>query len=580
MHSAPSSNASSRVPASLPAKGGSPQGALRAATLDDPWYYLHNVTTVLDWVECHHADLWTAAELQRFASFRQLSRAAQALLTRLMMRTHVEFRVGSLHYPELGTACQAALDELVTAAWLEQDPALDVATLGRLLRHDELYQACQAQGLNETLPRSATKTRWLAALQARAGGQAKPLAQWWPATTDRVVVVPAEVQAWFRRVRLMFFGNLRQDWSEFVITELGHQRYAAVAFEPASRAFSSRDDVDHYLILADLQQQLADGVALETIWAAVPPPSANAWLAHRRSRVLLALGRQAARHEQSDLALAALEASAHPEAQVRALRLRERHDSPQELWTRLETARAQSWPAEVASALDRLTQRTARRLGRSWSPPARSEPPRRVLRLRPDGQPVELAVARALSDSEVQSRYVENHLFPGLLALLCWPAVYAALPGAFFHPFQAGPADLYRPDFAQRRSALLAECLATLEQGSYHAVLRQRWHHYRGVRSALVNWAVLDLPLLELALSCVPASVLRAVCLRLLDDLRHHSRGMPDLVRFWPEQRRFALVEVKAPGDRLQDHQRAWLGFFQAQGVAVEVCHVEWIADA
>ena len=27
------------------------------------------------------------------------------------------------------------------------------------------------------------------------------------------------------RLRLMFFGNLRQDWAEFVLTELGLQRF-------------------------------------------------------------------------------------------------------------------------------------------------------------------------------------------------------------------------------------------------------------------------------------------------------------------------------------------------------------------
>jgi hypothetical protein len=42
----------------------------------------------------------------------------------------------------------------------------------------------------------------------------------------------------------MFFGNLHQDWSEFVLSDLGIFRYEAVALDAASRAFQSRADVD------------------------------------------------------------------------------------------------------------------------------------------------------------------------------------------------------------------------------------------------------------------------------------------------------------------------------------------------
>jgi hypothetical protein len=36
---------------------------------------------------------------------------------------------------------------------------------------------------------------------------------------------------------------------------------------------------------------------------------------------------------------------------------------------------------------------------------------------------------------------------------------------------------------------------------------------------------------------------------------------MPDLIQFWPEQGRYRMVEVKGPGDRLQDNQLRWLEF-------------------
>ncbi|HAB09157.1 MAG TPA: hypothetical protein DCE38_11965, partial [Alcanivorax sp.] len=50
----------------------------------------------------------------------------------------------------------------------------------------------------------------------------------------------------------------------------------------------------------------------------------------------------------------------------------------------------------------------------------------------------------------------------------------------------------------------------------------------------------------------------------------------PDLIQFWPAQRRYRMVEVKGPGDRLQDNQRRWLDFFIARDLPVAVCQVTW----
>ncbi|WP_444679438.1 VRR-NUC domain-containing protein [Halomonas sp. E19] len=37
-------------------------------------------------------------------------------------------------------------------------------------------------------------------------------------------------------------------------------------------------------------------------------------------------------------------------------------------------------------------------------------------------------------------------------------------------------------------------------------------------------------------------------------------------------------MEVKGPGDRLQDNQRRWLAHFHAHGIPVAVCQVVWSA--
>ncbi len=156
----------------------------------------------------------------------------------------------------------------------------------------------------------------------------RPLKSWWPESTERVVRLT--VMATCDRLRLMFFGNLRQDWSEFVLSELGHQRFEAVAFDDDSRAFRRREEVDAYLVLHRLRQRLDEGEAVAPLAEALPPAPANRWLASRRARLCIALGRQAEREGQVSRALSLYARAGWPvgtgsaEGRIRLLRLAER----------------------------------------------------------------------------------------------------------------------------------------------------------------------------------------------------------------------------------------------------------------
>jgi hypothetical protein len=39
------------------------------------------------------------------------------------------------------------------------------------------------------------------------------------------------------------------------------------------------------------------------------------------------------------------------------------------------------------------------------------------------------------------------------------------------------------------------------------------------------------------------------------------------------------MIEVKGPGDRLQDNQKRWIDFCAEQQMPVAVCHVEWYGN-
>ncbi len=561
-----------------------------AAPLDDPFYYLTNFEFVLAWVAERHGDLLGEAEWGFYVAFAALPRASRALLVRMVMRKGEHFRPSRLAYPEIDAEAgdtEAALAPLVAAGLVEAAPALELATLFAQLRLPELRQALAEEIRAAGLPPAAGKSVLREALLARDASP-QPLAAWWPEAPEGVVRLT--VMATCDRLRLMFFGNLRQDWSEFVLAELGHQRFEAVPFGVDARAFRHREEVDAYLALHALRGRLEEGEAPVELAAAVPERPANPWLASRHARLCLALGRQAERQGEGGLALSLYGRAGWPapaasgEGRIRLLRLAERRGETRKALALAEPLARLTHDEAEAQALDRLLPRLRRRLGLSpRAISAEPAPERFTLRL-PGPAWVEGAVRDHLHHEAAPVHYVENTLITGLFGLLCWEVLFAPLPGAFFHPFQSGPADLYREDFVARRREGFDACLARLEDGRYRQAILDNWRMKAGIANPFVHWGALTEELLEQALECIPAEHLRACFERLLGNLRANRAGLPDLIQFLPEaptgKPRYRLIEVKGPGDRLQDNQRRWLAFFRHRGIPAVVCHLEWLTPA
>lgn len=552
------------------------------ADLANPLYYLENMETVVGWVLSHHGDLLTTAEQQRLAAFRQLSVPARALLTRMVMRSGELFRSEKLRYAELGVPETLALAELAAADWLDTEPQLSLDDLFRLFTLMELRpafaSALKAAGEHANLPKAQMRDTLLPHFPGS-------LTVFGWLGRDEKPVVRLKTMALFDRIRLMFFGNLRQSWSDFVLVELGHQRYEPVTFTPDSRAFQRRSEVDLYLAMHQCRERLDEGVPAREVWPEVPASSDNAWLTSRRDRLLLELGRQAERQGDRELALQAFGASGHREAGLKQLRLLERMKRHREAWAMGSEWQKQDLSDAEAQGLARILKRLARRLGET-PPPASIQPPIPEFTLtlpKPALGSVEFAVQQHLWEDDAPVFYVENTLINGLFGLLCWRTIFESVPGAFFHPFHVGPADLTREDFVGRRQASFDQCFACLRDGSYRDRILANYRAKHGTTNPFVIWPVITEELLNLALDCIPPEDLERLFRRLLLNIREHRSGFPDLIRFLPgttaSDRRYEMIEVKGPGDRLQDHQIRWLEFFVGEGISASVCYVRWLGN-
>jgi tetratricopeptide (TPR) repeat protein len=542
--------------------------------LENPFYYLENFRQVLAWVGERHGDLLDDRERSFLQSFKEVPQTSQALLVRMVMRKGSVFRASKLRYAEIGCPLEAAA-ALIEQDWIDANPTLDLAQLFGLLKKDELVKV-----FGPSASSGQRKSDLLQALLTEHA-QPKPFASWCEALGETAFSL--NISDFCDRLRLMFFGNIHQDWTEFVLADLGIFRYEQVSFSAASRAFHSRDDVDAYLYLHRCRERFEAGDMLDEVLADIPrAPYANEWLENRRGKLLLALGRQYERIGDLQQALRLHAANRYPGARERAIRVLERCGQP-EVALRL-ASEAQNAPESEheAQQLQRILPRLRRVLGTPSirrSAVAEAECIDLVLP-RQVGMSVEQAVREHLSRGEAPVYYVENALINSLLGLLCWDAIFAPLPGAFFHPFHAGPADLARPDFYSRRAGLFDACLAKLGTGEYRDCISRMFQQKFGVQSQFVSWGLFDEQLLEQALDCLSAAHLQACFQRILLDVPNHRSGLPDLIQFWPGEHRYRMIEVKGPGDRLQDNQKRWIDFALRHGMPIAVCYVQWAEDA
>jgi hypothetical protein len=556
--------------------------------LENPFYYLENFQLVLAWLDQRYADLLNEEEQRFIAGFPALPQASRALFTRMVMRKGCLFRAHKLNYDEIGDTAAAAM-ELLPTGWVRSDPPLTIAQLFDLLQKPEIALLFHLSAAEKSL----RKQDQLDLLQARYP-EARPFSDWCSLATGQAHAALAAEQVYeilnkelCERLRLMFFGNFRQDWSEFVLSDLGIYQYEKVEFTPASRGFRERRDIDDYLALHRCRELFREREAADPaddiLGQLRSTMLENDWLASRRDKLLFQVGQHIERQQDWDTAFSIYAGCGYPGARVRSIRVLEKRGDIALAYQRLSEAERACESEAERQHLQRIAPRLRRKLGLARGAAKATSPVERldVCVPVPAGPwHVEGVVRDHLAHEDAPVFYVENTLINSLFGLLCWNAVFKPLPGAFFHPFHRGPADLHSADFQRRRAAEFNACLGQLETTAYRDTILRNYSAKRGIQSPFVSWEILDPGLLALALDCIPATHMRKWFDRMLADLQSNCTGFPDLIQFWPAEKRYNMIEVKGPGDRLQDNQKRWIDYCAQHGMPVTVCYLQWLEAA
>ncbi len=544
--------------------------------LENTFYYLDNFHRVLEWIGERYCDLLTDEEQAFIGMFQGMPQCARALFVRMVMRKGTVFRASKLSYAEIGCTVEAAR-HLLPTGWIAHDPVLSIDELFDLLSKPEICAVFRLS-LHE---KGARKAEQLAALRPQFA-DARAFSSWYRDSGDnayRIAVKPL-----CDRLRLIFFGNLRQDWTEFVLSDLGVTRFEQVEFSPSSRGFRSRRDVDDYLELHRCKEGFEAGAPLAEVLASLPGGAfENEWLNSRRERLLFQIAQSVEKQRDWDQAYRLYARTGFPGARARAIRVLEKSGQYGPAYTLLSAAQRAPESDAEAQQLLRIAPRLRRKLGHEKPAARRAHAVDRFdlsLPLPHAERWVEGAVRDHLQQPDAPVFYVENTLINALFGLLCWRAIFSAIPGAFFHRFHRGPADLHSADFQRRRAAEFRACLEQLDDGRYRDTIRATFQAKQGIASPFVAWDALHEELIEMALACIPAAHLKKWCERILLDIQANRSGFPDLIQFWPAETRYRMIEVKGPGDRLQDNQLRWIDYCAEHGMPVSVCYLQWVGQA
>ncbi|MBN7799071.1 VRR-NUC domain-containing protein [Parahaliea mediterranea] len=545
-----------------------------------PRYYRDNFLALCRTVEAQYGDLLTADERDWLAGFRALTVQAQCLYLRLVSRVGPWFRPRRLDYAEIGSL-SAPLAELRAAGYLVAAEVLAVEELGRL------YTRAELGGL---FPRA------LRGLRGDKRAALAAIAQWSEAEGADLLAVargadgeaPVAATGLDRMecLQLLFFGNRRQSLTDFILSDLGVATYHPYRLDRAHRLFPDRPSVEDYLAcgrLADhyaVLREAGDDAGIVALARSLLDISVNHCASERRWwRLFNRVARQLERCGELDTALSLYRRSALHPARERAARVLEAQQDWRGAIALCREILDTPWGEEEREAARRILPRVQRRAGDTPARRPRDSFARLDLSLERAAERVELAAARALAADWAAVYYVENTLVNGLFGLAFWEEMFSPVAGAFHNPYQAVPADMYDGGFYRNRRSMLDRRLERLAEADLAAELGAAYRRYQGLQCHWVHWRALPLALVEAALARIPASHLLAMWRRMLFDPGECRRGFPDLLALGERPGEYCMIEVKGPGDALQESQKRWLRFFGEQDIPAAVAWVRWRDD-
>ena len=195
-------------------------------------YYHENVNELLAFVTTNYWQLLDHREKHFFTLYQSLGKSAQQLYCRLLMRTRDHFRVSKTVYPEIDNL-NDALSELTDCDFCTSADSDNVQSWVGQFTRDEMLCA---------LP-STMRNQW----QLNSGDASDLLLQkdlFGVTPVDLLLQTDSVYRVYYKdafiNFQLLFFGDLYQDISAFILRDLGLTHYETTLHQGLPLPFSNR----------------------------------------------------------------------------------------------------------------------------------------------------------------------------------------------------------------------------------------------------------------------------------------------------------------------------------------------------
>ncbi len=302
------------------------------------------------------------------------------------------------------------------------------------------------------------------------------------------------------------------------------------------------------------------------------------YVKRKADRTCNRIARQLERLKHLDLAAQCYATSQEAPATERRIRILEKQNDLKGALALCEHLLHNSHHPDELTFAERFYEKLKKKLGQPIQTSALYQPETIQLELAKPELAIELTVAEHFQQRGDSALYLENSLFCGLFGLWFWEIIFAPVKDAFFNPFQRAPRDLNSPEFYSKRKTVLEDRLEALHQSDWQQQMKKAAQTKRGLANVFVNWDYLSDEIIDLLLQRIPPHHLKAVFGRMIKAPGLYRNGFPDLI-VMPEQGGYYLLEVKGPGDTLQNNQIHWFKLFAQHTIPAKLAKVSFINE-
>ncbi len=536
-------------------------------------YYLTNFLSLINFVKKQYGDILLKDELLFIKKFKALPKDSARLYVRLISRSRPLYRLDKLSYSEIPDAKKAALC-LAKEGFLVFDGDWESIDLISLFTKPDLIEFLR--GEDNKIKSSSSKEQ---VTEEVLENHEAEFYKWVSINFHTLCPLGDEIESLFR---LLFFGNLEQSLSEFILEDLGVLRYEKYRLTKKDRYFEDRKVIDETHLIIDLQGQLyfareeGDSELVEQLMKLVLKIKSKS-LKRKIQKLCRMAGQFFEKQKEFERALFYYKKSSLPPARERRVRVLSKLGHDKEALKFCKKMSMETYDDSEDEFLKQFPEKLKRNLGLEYKKSVRETFETEDLHVsNPKGERIETWSLKALELSGLKGFYVENYLWTSLFGLIFWEEVFKSKPGVFFNPFQRGPNDLYTEDFSLNRKALIKKRLNWIGTEGWVETILERYSEKKGTANHLVRWKQIKKTEVGIVLKRVPPEDIKAIMQRMSKSLRLHSSGFPDLFVYHPRKRGYCLVEIKGPGDQLQQSQKRWLRYFKEKKIPCKILKVSY----